>query len=63
MFLSVELSCVELDPTVDAVVTVEEYNSIIVPSTRRNPPPAIARVPQAKPPAALKAPATEETRP
>ena len=35
---SIEFSCVELDPTVDHVVTVEEYNAFIVPSTGRNSP-------------------------
>jgi len=45
VFLSFELSCVELDPTVDVVVTVEEYNAIIVPSTGKNPTPAVARKP------------------
>ena len=44
--LSFELSCVELDPTVDEVVTVEEYNAIIVPSTGKSPPPAVARKPR-----------------
>jgi hypothetical protein len=44
--LSFELRCVELDPTVDVVVTVEEYNAIIVPSTGKNPPPAVAREPK-----------------
>ena len=43
--LSFELRCVELDPTVDEVVTVEEYNAIIVPSTGRNPPRTVARKP------------------
>lgn len=46
--LSFELSCIELDPTVDEVVTVEEYNAIIVPSTGKNPPPAVAREPRPK---------------
>ena len=50
VYLSVELSCVELDPTVDEVVTVEEYNSVIVPATGRNAFPAIGRKPRAKPP-------------
>ena len=66
VFLSVELSCFELDPTVDAVVTVEEYNRIIVPSTGRSSSPAIARDPQAKPveiPSAVKESQVEETRP
>jgi hypothetical protein len=46
--LSFELSCVELDPTVDEVVTVEEYNAVIVPSTGKKPPPAILREPRPK---------------
>ena len=33
VFTSFELSCTQLDPTVDEVVTVEEYNAVIVPST------------------------------
>jgi hypothetical protein len=49
VYLSVELSCLELDPTVDEVVTVEEYNSIIVPSTGRSAPPAIGMERRAKP--------------
>jgi hypothetical protein len=48
VFLSVELSCVELDPTVDEVVTVEEYNSIIVPTTGRSAHPVVDREPQDK---------------
>jgi len=46
--LSFELSCFELDPTVDEVVTVEEYNAVIVPATGRKPPAAIAREPRPK---------------
>jgi hypothetical protein len=45
--LSFELSCLELDPTVNAVVTVEEYNAFIVPSTGRTRP-AAARQPRPK---------------
>lgn len=63
VFLSIELSCLQLDPTVDEIVTVEQYNSIIVPSTRRNPSPAVAKDPPAEPADAQKPPATEETRP
>lgn len=50
VFLSVELSCVELDPTVDEVVTVEQYNAFIVPATGKNPTPAIKREPQERTP-------------
>lgn len=35
---SFELSCIELDPTVNEVVTVEEYNAVIIPSTGRKAP-------------------------
>jgi hypothetical protein len=33
VFTSLDLGCTQLDPTVDEVVSVEEYNAVIVPST------------------------------
>jgi len=33
VFTSFDFGCTQLDPTVDEVVTVEEYNAVIVPST------------------------------
>ena len=33
VFTSFDLGCTELDPTVDEVVSVEEYNAVIVPAT------------------------------
>jgi len=33
VFTSFNFGCTQLDPTVDEVVTVEEYNAVIVPST------------------------------
>ena len=33
VFTSIDFGCTQLDPTVDEVVTVEEYNAVIVPST------------------------------
>lgn len=38
VFTSFDFGCTQLDPTVDEVVTVEEYNAVIVPSTGANKP-------------------------
>jgi len=38
VFTSFDFGCTELDPSVDEVVTVAEYNSVIVPSTGANNP-------------------------
>ncbi len=48
VYFSFELSCLQLDPSVDVVVTVEEYNAVIIPSTGKKAPPAIAREPKSK---------------
>jgi hypothetical protein len=50
VFTSFEFGCRALDPTVDEVVTVEEYNAVIVPATgTKKPDRGVVKMPEMRP--------------